>query len=109
MVTARALASMAVLLEYAAPLLSVGGSLVAWKGVRDSDEEQAAAEAAEILGMELESCIPVRPFQGSNERHLYVFEKIKPTPDRFPRRAGMATKRPLASAGGVGFDGPDRG
>lgn len=60
------------------------------------DEEVAGATAAEILGLEPEPPVPVRPFKGSRERNLYVYTKIGPTPDRFPRRAGMATKRPLA-------------
>ena len=45
-VTARALAPLGVLAEYAAPLLRVGGTLVAWKGARDPAEEAAAERAA---------------------------------------------------------------
>jgi 16S rRNA (guanine527-N7)-methyltransferase len=96
-VTARALASLAVLAEYAAPLLSPGGSLVAWKGARDLEEELAGARAAELLGLEVRATIPVRPFKGSRERNLYVYTKVDATPDRFPRRPGMATKRPLGA------------
>jgi 16S rRNA (guanine527-N7)-methyltransferase len=95
-VTARALSSLAVLAEYAAPLLALGGSLVAWKGARDPEEEKAGAAAAAIVGLEPQSPVPVRPFKGSRERTLYVYTKTTPTPSRFPRRAGMATKRPLA-------------
>jgi 16S rRNA (guanine527-N7)-methyltransferase len=84
-----------VLAEYAAPLLELGGSLVAWKGARDVDEEAAGAAAAEILGLEPRPPVPVRPFKGSRERNLYVYTKTAPTPERFPRRPGMATKRPL--------------
>ncbi|HEU0019638.1 MAG TPA: 16S rRNA (guanine(527)-N(7))-methyltransferase RsmG [Thermoleophilaceae bacterium] len=95
-VTARALSSLAVLAEYAAPLLVVGGSMLAWKGARDLEEERSGALAATTLGLEPLPAIPVRPFKGSRERHLYVYRKVDPTPDRFPRRPGMATKRPLA-------------
>jgi 16S rRNA (guanine527-N7)-methyltransferase len=94
-VTARALSSLAVLAEYAAPLLSEGGSLIAWKGARDQAEEHAGAQAAEILGLTPREPIPVRPFKGSRERHLYVYDKTSGTPARFPRRAGIAVKRPL--------------
>lgn len=94
-VTARALASLPVLAEYAAPLLKLGGSLVAWKGARDLDEEKAAAAAVEILGLEPQPPLPVRPFKGSRERNLYLYTKTTATPARFPRRPGMATKRPL--------------
>jgi 16S rRNA (guanine527-N7)-methyltransferase len=95
-VTARALASLPVLAEYAAPLLELDGALIAWKGARDPDEELAGARAAEIVGLEARDPFPVRPFKGSRERHLYVYIKAGPTPDRFPRRPGMATKRPLS-------------
>ena len=96
-VTARALSSLAVLAEYAAPLLELDGTLIAWKGARDPEEEQAGNEAARILGLTPRPPIPVRPYKGSRERNLYVYVKTEPTPDRFPRRPGMATKRPLGS------------
>jgi 16S rRNA (guanine527-N7)-methyltransferase len=96
-VTARALAPLGVLAEYAAPLLRDGGALVAWKGRRDADEERIAALAAEQLGLVLEEVRSVRPFEGADHRHLHVLRKVGPTPSRFPRRAGMATKRPLGA------------
>ena len=37
----------------------------------------------------------VAPFKGATDRHLHLFEKIEATPTRFPRRPGMARKRPL--------------
>lgn len=95
-VTARALAALPVLVEYAAPLLRAEGVLVAWKGSRDPDEELAGRTAAELVGLAPLDVVAVRPFRGSQLRHLYVYGKVAPTPDRYPRRAGMATKRPLA-------------
>lgn len=94
-VTARALAPLAVLLEYAAPLLREGGVLVAWKGSRDPDEEAAGRAAAEQLGMSGEEPRAVKPFAEARNRHLYIFHKLGETPERFPRRAGIARKRPL--------------
>jgi 16S rRNA (guanine527-N7)-methyltransferase len=96
-VTARALGPLAVLLEYSAPLLSEGGVMVAWKGARDPEEEAAGRTAAEQLGMTGETARPVKPFPAARNRHLYVFRKAGETPARFPRRAGMARKRPLGS------------
>lgn len=95
-VTARALAPLAVLLEYAAPFLKVGGSLVAWKGSPESSELVAAEPAAEQLGFETGTLVATKPFEGSLRRHLYVARKTTQTPVRFPRRAGVARKRPLA-------------
>lgn len=94
-VTARALAPLGVLVEYAAPLLREDGVLVAWKGRRDSDEEADGARAAAVVGLELEQILPVAPYDGADHRHLHVLRKVAPTPERFPRRAGMARKRPL--------------
>lgn len=96
-VTARALAPLAVLAEYAAPLLREGGVLVAWKGRRDADEERSGTVAAEALGLAIDEVRPVRPYKRSEHRHLHVMRKIAPTPARFPRRPGMARKRPLGA------------
>jgi 16S rRNA (guanine527-N7)-methyltransferase len=95
-VTARAVAPLAVLVEYAAPLLAEGGRLVAWKGVRDAGEERAGEVAARAVGLTPERVERVEPFPGAHSRHLHFFAKTAPTPDRFPRRPGMARKRPLA-------------
>ena len=94
-VTARAVASLQVLVEYAAPLLRSSGVLVAWKGRVDADELRLGRGAADQVGMSLEDVLSVEPFPGARDRHLYVFRKVRQTPDRFPRRPGMAAKRPL--------------
>jgi 16S rRNA (guanine527-N7)-methyltransferase len=94
-VTARAVAGLPVLVEYAAPLLRSPGVLVAWKGRVDPDELERGKEAASQLGMALEDVLQVEPFAGARDRHLYVFRKVAPTPERFPRRPGVAAKRPL--------------
>jgi 16S rRNA (guanine527-N7)-methyltransferase len=94
-VTARALAPLNVLAEYAAPLLVAGGSLVAWKGTVDPSEEADGLVAASLLGLEFRSSRAVEPFSGADHRCLYVYSKVSPTPARYPRREGMARKRPL--------------
>lgn len=96
-VTARALAPLGVIAEYAAPLLRDEGVLVAWKGRRDADEERVAAAAAAQLGLAVEEVRPVTPYAGAEHRHLHVLRKVAPTPARFPRRPGMARKRPLGA------------
>jgi 16S rRNA (guanine527-N7)-methyltransferase len=95
-VTARAVGPLAMLVEYAAPLLRRDGVLVAWKGARDPAEERAGAAAAERVGMAPAEVLPVQPYPDSENRHLHVFRKVAPTPAELPRRAGMARKRPLA-------------
>jgi len=98
-VTARALASLSVLCEYAAPLLREGGSLVAWKGAVDAREDADGLHAANVLGLEREEARAVEPYPGSQRRTLHVFRKVSPTPAGYPRRPGMAAKRPLAAPG----------
>lgn len=99
-VTARALASLPVLLEYASPLLAIGGQLVAWKARPDEAEERAAAAAAEQLAMSVPVRTRVDPLlvRGADQRHLYVSSKVGPTPPGYPRRAGMARKRPRGAS-----------
>jgi 16S rRNA (guanine527-N7)-methyltransferase len=98
LVTARALAPLVVVAEYAAPLLAQGGALVAWRGRRDPEDEAAAARAASELGLQIGDVIHVEPYPGALHRHLHVMVKVALTPDRFPRRPGMARKRPLGAA-----------
>ena len=94
-VTARALAALPVLAEYAAPLLVRGGVLVAWKGARDPAEEAAGARAAAEVGLEPRAVLPSRPYPASRNRHLHVYTRVADTPPRFPRRPGVASRRPL--------------
>lgn len=93
--TARALAPLPVLVELAAPLVAIGGTLVAWRGPRDLADEQRAAVAGSRLGWHPGHVTAV----GSPTdpvRHLHEFHKVAATPDRYPRRPGRASKRPLA-------------
>jgi 16S rRNA (guanine527-N7)-methyltransferase len=94
-VLARALAPAPVVLEYAAPLLAIGGVLVDWRGRRNVEDEQAALAAANQLGLRRLEIRGVDPFEGARDRHLHVYLKVRETPEKFPRRAGMARKRPL--------------
>lgn len=94
-VTARALAELGVLIEYAAPLLVTGGSLVAWKAELSAAETAGGDSAAAALGFGPRESIESRPFRESRHRHFIVTQKLESTPDRFPRRPGVALKRPL--------------
>jgi 16S rRNA (guanine527-N7)-methyltransferase len=106
----RAVGSLPTLVEYAAPLLRQRGLLVAWKGRRDGDEEQEGVAAAAALGMRALGVDWVGPFAGSRNRHLYAYEKVAPTPPGYPRRPGVARKRPLGRIAGQGpATSPGRG
>lgn len=96
-ICARALASLPVLCEYAAPLLMETGVLVAWKGAVPEGEARAGTAAAAIVGLEPVEVRAVEPYPEADRRTLHVFRKVAPTPDRFPRRPGIAVKRPLGT------------
>ena len=51
------------------------------------------------LAMRAEEVVAVAPFAASRHRHLHVLRKCGPTPERLPRRAGMAKKRPAGARG----------
>jgi len=95
LVTARALGATPVVLEYAAPLLRVGGALVQWRGRREAETERSAREVARKLGLEAREIRHVEPFPGAKHHHLHVYLKVGDTPPHLPRRPGMARKRPL--------------
>jgi 16S rRNA (guanine527-N7)-methyltransferase len=92
---ARAVASMAVLVEYALPLLRVGGVFVAQKGREVWQEVEAARGAMAILGGELREVRVVDVPGLDAPRSLVVVTKVNPTPEKYPRRPGIPAKRPL--------------
>jgi 16S rRNA (guanine527-N7)-methyltransferase len=87
---AQALAPPPVALEWCLPLVRPGGRVVLLAG--DADLRAAAAVSAELGGGAPEQVA----LPGSERRSLLVVPKLEPTPDRFPRRPGVARKRPLA-------------
>ena len=96
-VLARALAPQPVVLEYAAPLLALGGVLIDWRGP-GAIAAGPSARAAALLGLVRRERVHYRTDSGGLRRYLDVFEKVSPTPARFPRRPGVARKRPLGAA-----------
>jgi len=95
LVTARALAPLTALAEYAAPLLARGGHLIAWKGAVDAAEAADGRAAAAVLGLSEPRRVHVPPRPGADVRSLWLLRKDADTPPRYPRRPGMARKRPL--------------
>lgn len=93
---ARALGKLPVVIELCAPFLASGGLLVAMRKGDLEAEIQAAAPAFKAL--KLWSRVPVLiEVEGLRDgRGLVVGEKYAPTPDAYPRRPGLPTKRPLS-------------
>ena len=95
LVLARAVADMAVLVEYCLPLCRKGGCLIAQKGVDIEPELAAALPAVEVLGGRLRGVKHVTLPGLRQARTLVLVDKVHPTPIAFPRRPGMPSKRPL--------------
>ena len=92
---ARAVAPMNVLCEYLLPFVRVGGHMLAMKGPNLDAELDEAQNALDTLGGELERVVALPiPGRDWNHRGAWIL-KTAPTPDKYPRRAGMPEKRPL--------------
>jgi len=87
----RALAPPPVAAEWCLPLVRPGGRLILFAGTA------AAAVTAAAAAKELAAAAPeIVVLPGAESKCLLVFRKLGPTPERFPRRPGIARKRPLA-------------
>lgn len=97
--TARALAALSVVVEYCAPLVRVGGGILAMKGRLAEEELEQGIAASSELGVELQEVKQVTQLAQLSQkaRRLIVLSKVRKTPDRFPRRVGQAKKRPLGA------------
>ena len=94
-VVARAVASLSVLAEYAVPFCRLGGLVILQKKGDISEELAQASAAWDALGARVVEVQPVPSEVLGGERVLVVVEKTEPIRDRYPRRPGIPTKRPL--------------
>ena len=86
LVAARAVAPLTVIVEYAAPLLALGGVLVAWKGRVEPAEEDDGRAAAAALGMSAPEPVPVEPFPGAHDRTSTSARRSARRRPRYPSR-----------------------
>ena len=95
LVTARAVASLPVLLEYCLPLVKVGGMFIAMKGPDAKEELKESQKAFDILGGDIEGVKSFTlPYSGI-ERYLILIRKCRHLPTKYPRKSGIPTKRPI--------------
>jgi 16S rRNA (guanine527-N7)-methyltransferase len=96
-VTTRAVARLSVIAEYSVPMLEVGGHAMAMKAGLPGEEYEEGRRATDALGARVAGVEPVAmlPEVGEKERNLVILEKVRETPRRYPRKAGMVTRRPL--------------
>ena len=96
LVVVRAVAPLAVLVEYALPLLRLGGILATPKGSRANDERAEAQPAIIALGgVELDP-LPLSLPPDTPSQQVILVRREGPLEDRYPRRAGMPSKRPIS-------------
>jgi len=95
LVVSRALAPLAVLLEYCLPLVGLGGHCLAQKGPDAKEELERSGPALRILGGSISEVRSLTLPRDMGARTLILVEKTAPTPARYPRRPGMPAKRPL--------------
>jgi 16S rRNA (guanine527-N7)-methyltransferase len=101
-VTARAVASLDVLVEWTVPFARVGGTIVALKGPGRTAEIAAAVPAIKLLGGEA-PVVRELTLQSPGEdeplgRSLVMIRKVSKTPAQYPRLPGSAKKQPLGTA-----------
>lgn len=93
--TSRAVATLNVLVEYLLPLIKVGGKCICMKGNNAKIEIEEAKKAIELLGGKIEKIEEFSLPDSSIMRSIIVIKKVKNTPNKYPRKAGVPSKEPI--------------
>ena len=93
--TARALGPLPVVLELTLPFCRMGGLVVAPRGIGADADAKAARGAARLLGGRIHDVEAPDALDEQSSTRIVVVDKVAPTPDKYPRRAGMPRKNPL--------------
>lgn len=91
----RAVANLAVLSEYCLPFVNIGGSFISMKGPDVKEELNSAKKAISILGGEIIDVKEVNIPETDIMHSLIIIKKVKPTPTKYPRKAGKIKKEPI--------------
>lgn len=94
-VTARAVANLAVLSEYLLPIAKVGGQCVCMKGSSVEEELSNGKNAIKVLGGNIKNIDEFVLPDSDMSRNVIIIDKIKNTPNKYPRKAGIPVKEPL--------------
>lgn len=95
LVTARAVARLSVLSELCLPLVKEGGQFLALKAASGDDELKDAKKAITVLGGKLVHHVAFELPVEESERTIYLFDKVKATPKKYPRKPGTPNKSPI--------------
>lgn len=91
----RAVANLSTLSEYCLPYVKIGGFFVSYKSEKVAEEVKSAQNAVKILGGEISKQIEFILPCSDIYRNLFMIKKVKPTPKKYPRKAGVPSKEPL--------------
>lgn len=91
----RAVANLSTLCEYCLPYVKIDGFFISYKSEKISDEMQAAQRAIALLGGDLYDQKELILPNSDLYRNLFQIKKVKATPKKYPRKAGLPSKDPL--------------
>lgn len=91
----RAVANLSTLSEYCLPFVKVGGQFISYKSEKITEEMASAENAIRILGGEVYGQVEFQLPDSDIYRNLFIIDKIKETPKKYPRKAGLPSKEPL--------------
>lgn len=94
-VTARAVAPLSVLLEYASPLLKIGGLCAFWKSTKVASELAESAKAQDVLRVKYLGDFTYALPDEWGERTMVFFKKLGAVSPEYPRRTGIPKQKPL--------------
>ena len=92
----RAVANMSTLSEYCMPYVKVNGYFVPYKSGKIDEELEQAKKAVAVLGGKIEHVEKFQLLDTDMERSFVVVKKQKATPKKYPRKAGMPSREPIA-------------
>jgi 16S rRNA (guanine527-N7)-methyltransferase len=95
LVLSRAVAPLPTVAELTLPFCRVGGRFIAQKKGEVEQEVNSAGRAVAELGGKLGAIRKIELEEFTNARYLVIVDKIRPTPDKYPRRAGLPKRRPI--------------
>lgn len=91
----RAVANLSTLSEYCLPYVKKGGYFISYKSEKITEESKSASHAVSILGGKVREQVEFMLPHSDIYRNLFVIEKVKVTPEKYPRKAGLPAKEPL--------------
>lgn len=91
----RAVANLSTLSEYCLPYVKPGGWFIPYKSGKLKEELEPAAKSISVMGGVLKETVDFRLGDQDMDRSFALIKKKKPTPKKYPRKAGLPAKAPI--------------